>query len=225
MKVRPGVVILILLMLTLMIFIAFRLLLENAEFYPPRSDFVHPRPFVKLFLEQEGEAKSVENGTLLERAPSGTFRFIIMLSNNSSEPSIRGAFAAGVLIVLRGARVKNYELSEFSGIIGVNEDGDIIDPINSSIVELFVNKLDTWQSAEAKLHIIVENRSDCILIAYRGWIIDEDDTVIEPTSNAREHYIARFPLEEYPDNPPDSRWAGRDFMRYRLHEISLCFNQ
>ncbi|MEM2846981.1 MAG: hypothetical protein QW624_05075 [Nitrososphaerota archaeon] len=97
--------------------------------------------------------------------------------------------------------------------------------MNSSIVELFADKIGPWQSISAVLHVVAENKSDCVLIAYRGWIIDEDDVVVEPISGSKEHYIARFPAEEYPDNPPDSRWAGKDFMKYKLHEASICFKR
>jgi len=201
----------------LMIFLAYRGLFENFELFPPRPDAIYPRPVVELSLRQDDEVMSRRNA-------SGAIKLAVRLSNNGSERSVRGAFAAGVLVVLRGARVEDYELGGFSGIIGVSEGGDIINPVNSSIVELFADKIGPWQSISAVLHVVAENGSDCVLIAYRGWIIDEDD-VVEPISGAKEHYIARFPAEEYPDNPPDSRWAGKDFMKYKLHEANICFSR
>jgi len=218
MRLRAGPLLLLLFTIMLIVFLAYRGLFENFELFPPSPDAVYPRPVVELFSRQDYEVASGGN------AP-GVIKLTIRLSNNGSEPSIRGAFAAGVLVVLKGARVDGYDLGEFSGIIGVSEDGSIINPVNSSIVELFADKIGPWQSISAVLHVVAENKSDCVLIAYRGWIIDEDDVVVEPISGAKEHYIARFPAEEYPDNPPDSRWAGKDFMKYKLHEASICFKR
>ncbi len=224
MKMKIGLVLVLLLTFALLLFVVYRLSFEGVELFSPKPDLAYPKPVVELFLEREGKVMVISDDTSLGRPPLRHLGLILRLINNSSEPSIRGAFAAGVLVALSGARVEGYELGGFSGIIGASENGSIMSPINSSIVEFFVNKLDPWQSIEAKLHLIVENESDCVQIAYRGWIIDEDDVVIEPLSNAREHYIARFPQEEYPDNPPDSRWAGKDFMMYKVYRVNLCFD-
>ncbi|MCX8187903.1 MAG: hypothetical protein N3F65_04760, partial [Nitrososphaeria archaeon] len=75
---------------------------------------------------------------------------------------------------------------------------------------------------EAELQLFREDESSCIQVSYRGWIMDEDDLVLEPISGAKEHYIARYPPEEYPDNPPDSRWAGKDFLKYKVYEVIVC---
>lgn len=223
MRLHAGSLLLLLITVILVIFLLHRGWFDDTLF-PPRPDAIYPRPIVELYLRQNGEFVFAGNVLTMESAQDDV-KLIVKLRNNSSEPSIRGTFAAGVLVVLRGAKVEDYELGGFSGIIGVNEDGDIINVMNSSIVEFFVDKIDPWQSIAAELHIVVEDGSDCILIAYRGWIIDEDDVVVEPISDIREHYIARFPVEEYLDNPPDSRWAGRNFMRYKLHNATICFNR
>ncbi|MDW8021962.1 MAG: hypothetical protein RMI78_04965 [Nitrososphaerota archaeon] len=165
---------------------------------------------------------SIGCNTSLEKPLPRSFRLIIRLINNSSEPSLRGDFAAGALVVLRGVRVEGYRLGGFVGAIGISENGSITSPVNSNMVEFFAEKLDPWQSIEAELQLFREDESSCIQVSYRGWIMDEDDLVLEPISGAREHYIARYPPEEYPDNPPDSRWAGKDFLKYKVYEVIVC---
>ncbi len=153
MRLRAGPLLLLLFTIMLIVFLAYRGLFENFELFPPSPDAVYPRPVVELFSRQDYEVVSGGN------AP-GVIKLTIRLSNNSSEPGIRGAFAAGVLVVLKGARVDGYDLGEFSGIIGVSEDGSIINPVNSSIVELFADKIGPWQSISAVLHVVAQRRDE-----------------------------------------------------------------
>lgn len=220
MRLSIGFILLVFLTLVLAGFLIHRV---GVELSSPRADLIYPRPVVELYLEHEGELTPIHDHILLEEPLSNSLKLIVRLSNNSSEPSLRGKFAAGVLLMFDGARVRGIELHGFMGSIGVSEDGSIISPVNASIVELFADKLDPWSSVEAELHLHKEGESDCIRIAYRGWIMDEDDRVLEPISGSEEPYIARYPPESYPDNPPDSRWAGRDFMRYAVYRVAICY--
>ena len=222
MRLGVGFILLILLTIVLAGFLVYRLGFEGCGLLAPRPDSIHPRPVVMIFLEREGEIIVVDGNMSLDRSLPKSFKLIVRLSNNSSEPSLRRDFAAGVFLALKGAKVKNYKLRGFMDAIGVSEDGSIVSPMNSSMIELFAEKLDPWQSAEAELHLLKEGESSCIQIAYRGWIMDEDDQVVEPISKVREPYIARFPHEGYPDNPPDSRWAGKDFLRYKVYRAVIC---
>jgi hypothetical protein len=219
MRLGIGFILLVLLTLILAGFLIYRV---GFELSFPRADSIYPRPVVELFLERGGELISIHDDVLLEEPILNDFKIVVRLSNNSSEPGLRREFAAGALLMLEGARVKDYELRGFVGAIGVSENGSVVAPVNASIVELFADKLDPWRFVEAELHLHRENGSGCVRIAYRGWIMDEDDRVLEPTSGSKEPYIARCPPENYPDNPPDSRWAGRDFMRYAVYRAAIC---
>ncbi len=215
---------LILLTLVLAGFLVYRVGFEGFGLFPPRPDSIHPRPVVELFFEHEGGLTAVRDNTSLDGLIPESFKLVVRLSNNSSEPSVRGDFAAGVFLALKGAKVESYKLRGFIGVIGISDNGSIRSPINSSMLELFAERLDPWQSIEAELYLVREMKSNCVRIAYRGWIVDEDDLVLEPVSKTKEHYIARYPPEEYPDNPPDSRWAGRDFLKYRVYQAAICFS-
>jgi len=222
MRLRPGIILLVLLTLVLAGFLAHRIWLEGFGSFSPRPDSIHPRPVVELFLEREGGLMTIRGNASLDKPLPESCKLIIKLSNNSSEPSVRRDFAAGVFLALEGAEVKGCRLRGFTDAIGVSEDCSIRSPINSTMIELFADELGPWQSIEAELHLLREKGSSCVLIAYRGWIMDEDDLVLEPVSKVREHYIARYPPEGYPDNPPDSRWAGKDFLKYEVYRVAIC---
>jgi len=220
MRLSVGFISLIIFTLMLAVFLIYRLGFMMSF---PRADSVYPRPVVELFLEHNGMLIPVRDDVLLGEPLSSDLKLIVRLSNNSSEPSLRGEFAAGVLLMLEGARVKGIEMRGFVGAIGVGEDGSVVSPVNASIVELFTDKLDPWSSVEARLNLHRGDGSDCVRLAYRGWIMDEDDRVLEPISGSEEPYIARYPPESYPDNPPDSRWAGQEFMRYSVYRVAVCY--
>ena len=220
MRLSVSFIVLILLTLILAVFLIYRL---GFVLSFSRADSAHPRPVVELFLEHGDTLVPIHDNTLLRKPLPSDLKLIVRLSNNSSEPSLKGEFAAGVLLMLEGVRVKDIELRGFVGAIGVGEDGSVVSPVNASIVELFASKLDPWCSIEAELTLHRRNESGCVRLAYRGWIVDEDDRVLEPVSGSEEPYIARYPPENYPDNPPDSRWAGRDFMRYAVYRAEVCY--
>jgi hypothetical protein len=220
MRLSVGFIMLITLTLVLAVFLIYRL---GFVLSFSRADSVYPRPVVELFLEYGDTLVPIRDSILLREPFPSDLKLIIRLSNNSSEPSLRDEFAAGVLLMLEGVRVKDIELRGFVGAIGVSKDGNIISPVNASSVELFVNKLDPWCFVEAELTLYGENKSGCVRLAYRGWIMDEDDRVLEPLTGSREPYIARYPPENYQDNPPDSRWAGRDFMKYAVYRAEVCY--
>ena len=222
MRLGAGFILLVLLTLVLAGFLVYRVGLEGFGLFSPRPDSIHPKPVVELFLGHEGELTAVHDNTSLDKPLPESFKLIVKLSNNSSEPSMRGDFAAGVFLALKGAEVKDCRLHGFTNVIGVSENGSIGSPINSSMLELFAEKLGPWQSIEAELYLLRDKGSSCVQIAYRGWIMDEDDLVLEPISKAREHYIARYPPEGYRDNPPDSRWAGKDFLKYKVYQATIC---
>jgi len=220
MRLSVGFIALILLTLALAGFLIYQL---GFVLSFSRANSVHPRPVVELFLEHGDVLIPVRGDVLLKEPLPSDLKLIVRLSNNSSEPSLKGEFAAGILLMLEGVRVKDIELRGFVGAIGVGEDGSVVSPVNASIVELFASKLDPWCSIEAELTLHRGNESGCVQLAYRGWIMDEDDRVLEPVSGSEEPYIARYPPESYPDNPPDSRWAGRDFMKYAVYRAEVCY--
>ena len=218
-RLKPGVVLLILLTALLIVFLAYRIGLMVPP--SPGADGVHPRPVVKLLIGYDGEALSISgNGSYAVRLPRD-LSLTVRLSNEADEPSLVGELAAGVLLRFEGARVRSYELKGFRGAIGIGEGATLIDPVNASVVEFFSDELGARQSAEARLRLSVEG-GRCLTIHYRGWIIDEDDRVRNPASGSEEYYIARYPPERYPDNPPDSRWAGEQFLKYRVYVVELC---
>lgn len=219
MRIKPGAVLLILLTALLVILLAYRVVLLSPP--SPEADGVHPRPIVKLLMRHDGEVLAISGNGSYEVGLPRELDLTVRLSNEADEPGLRGELAAGILLRFEGARIRSYELRGFRSAIGIGEGATIIDPVNATMVELFSDRLGAWQSAEAELRLSVEAEG-CLTIYYRGWITDEDDMVHNPVSGSEEHYIARYPPERYPDNPPDSRWAGEEFQRYRVYVLELC---
>jgi len=220
MRLSPAQFALILISLLILLSLASHGFFESL--FSPKPDAIYPKPVVRLFVEGDDWVLAVRGNGSFMRELSDRLKLVVVLANNSSEPSLEDSFAAGVFFRFRGARVESYELNNFTSVIGIREGGELIDPINASMVEFFARKLPAWHSLSAEIILLRDNGSRCIEIAYRGWIMDEDDMVLEPVSGVREHYIARDPPENYPENPPDSRWAGKDFLKYKTYVLNIC---
>jgi len=186
-----------------------------------RPDGVYPRPVVEVLIEfADGSTRGFrEKQTLIEGCVKRSFKLKVKLINDSDEPSVERDMAAGILLVFDGARVDGYDLKGFENIMGVTMGGEIIDAEGARIVEIFSSHIGSGDVKEAYLELIADEEAEEIKISFRGWIMDEDDRVVEPVSGSKEPYYARYPRENLDDNPPDSRWAGRDFLRYRRYEI------
>ncbi len=221
-RLKAGALILII--FSAILLVALLYFTEPGGLHPsnPNPDFLYPRPVVELALSCGGGLTKVTGNSSLECPLRRDLDLIVKLSNNSSEPSEESDFAAGVLLVFDGGVVESYELDGFSGIIGADEEGKIIKPAGSTIIELFTEKLKPGESKEARVKLRVTSNAS-LKIAYRGWIIDEDDVVVNPVSKAEEHYIARYPPENTLTNPPDSRWAGENFLKYKTYEAVVTW--
>ena len=189
-----------------------------------RPDGIHPNPVVELQIECADGSYMIVRGNS-SRTPcmvKRVFQLIVILLNNSSEPSVRDVeTASGALIVLDGGRITGYELEGFNSIIGVTEEGELVNPIGSRIIEVLSRHIDGWAKKVVKLNVTVNEDTSIIQIRFRGWIIDEDDEVWNPVDKNKEHYYARDPPEDPVENPPDSRWSGRDFLRYKTYTFQV----
>jgi len=191
------------------------------EFFK-RPDGVYPNPVIELKIEcADGSYVTVrENISRIPCMVKRVFQLIVILLNNSSEPSVRDVeTASGVMIILDGGRVIGYELGEFDTIIGISGESELVDPIDSRIIEFFSRHIDGWAKKAAKLSIAVNDDANTVQIRFRGWIIDEDDEVWNPVDEVKEHYYARDPPEDPLENPPDSRWSGRNFLKYKTYSV------
>jgi len=222
MRIRVDLALLILLTVLLAFSLVYVLKPSEFRYWFSNPDYVHPRPVVELAARCESEVLVVVGNRSISCPYNRSLDLKIKLVNNSSEPSAREDFAAGFLIILSGARVGGLKLGSFDGVIGIGEGGQLIDPINSTMLEFFTKSLEPWESKSAEISLVRDPSASCIEIAYRGWIIDEDDVVRNPVSGDKERYIARFPPENELTNPPDSRWAGKEFLRYETYVVEIC---
>ena len=222
MRLRLDLVLLALLTILLILSLAYLFRPGEFRYAFSRPDSIYPRPVLRLAFPCKGEVMVVSGDYSISCPIPRSFMLRVTLINNSSEPSVKQDFAAGFLLVFEGARVGGLKLGGFDGAIGVNESGQLIDPINSTMLEFFTGSLGPWQSKTAEILLIKEANAKCVKIAYRGWIMDEDDVVRNPASGDKEPYTARYPPENPLTNPPDTRWAGKDFLKYETYEIEIC---
>jgi len=191
------------------------------EFFK-KPDGVHPNPVVELRIECANGSYIIVRGNS-SRTPctvKRVFQLIVILLNNGSEPSVRDVeTASGAMIILDGGRITGYELEGFDSIIGVTEEGELVNPIGSRIIEVLSRHIDGWAKKIVKLNVTVNEATNMARIRFRGWIIDEDDEVWNPVDEIREHYYARDPPEDPVKNPPDSRWSGKNFLRYETYSV------
>ena len=227
MRLRLGKFILLamtILMIYVLLVRGFPILMESLK----RPDGIHPSPVVELQVEcADGSYMIVRgNGSRTSCAVKRAFQLVLILFNNSSEPSIRDVeTASGAMILLEGGRVAGYELRGFDSIIGVTEEGELIDPIGSRIIEVFSRYVDGWARKIVKLNITVNEGVNVVQLRFRGWIIDEDDKVWNPVDKVKEYYCARDPPEDPIENPPDSRWGGRNFLKYKTYVFQVRVTQ
>lgn len=130
-------------MLYILLVRGFPILMESLK----RPDGIHPNPVVELQVECVDGAYMIVrgNGSRTSCAVKRAFQLVLILFNNSSEPSIKDVeTASGAMILLEGGRVTGYELRGFENIIGVTEEGELIDPIGSRIIEVFSRHVDGW---------------------------------------------------------------------------------
>jgi len=223
MRLRLGKFILLamtILMIYILLVKGFPVLMESLK----RPDGIHPNPVVELQIECADGSYMIVRGNC-SRTPCAVkraFQLVLILFNNSSEPSVKDVeTASGAMILLEGGRVAGYELRGFDSIIGVTEEGELIDPIGSRIIEVFSRHIDGWARKVVKLNITVDEDASVVKMSFRGWIMDEDDRVWNPVYKVKEHYYARDPPEDPIENPPDSRWAGRNFLKYKTYVFQV----
>jgi len=221
MRLRLDLVLLIaltILLVLVLVYVAGPEVLRRAFSSP---DNLHPKPVVRISIFCGGGVAIVGDGSM--SCPiDEPLDLLVELVNNSSEPSARRDFAAGFLLVLEGGRVARLRLGGFDGAIGIGGGGVLINPINSTMLEVFARYIGPWESRSSEVTVARDPGARCIKISYRGWIVDEDDFVWNPATGERELYIARFPPEDASANPPDSRWAGEEFLRYRMYHVLVC---
>ena len=192
------------------------------RFVKPAPDNVHPSPLVEVFLKCGDNFTKITGNASLSCPFREKVELRIRLINNGSEPSAKKDFAAGVLLFFKGAVIQGYDLGGFRGVIGADERGELVSPVGSRIVELFAEELGPWKSMEARVRIRTISGEN-LTIRYRGWIMDEDDPVSNPVTNKEEPYIARYPPEDPVTNPPDTRWAGENFLRYKTYVVQVAW--
>ena len=185
-----------------------------------QPDGVHPRPLVELTVSCGGEIQTVEPGDVVE-CGDPPIKIHLKLINNSGEPSLDDLLASGVMMLVRNGYVLEVKLGDFLEVIGLNEDAEIIDHIGASIIEVFGGRIGPWEAKEMEATIEPRRDLEEITIEYRAWIIDEDDTATNPTTGEQENYVARYPPEHPTMNPPDSRWAGKEFLKYKTAQITI----
>lgn len=188
------------------------------------EDDIYPRPIVEVELYcKNGKIKSVNsrridgclNGTILE--------FSIKLINNSSEPSLKGYdLSAGVLLIIDGGKIIQYNISDFQQIIGISNELEVTAPLDASMIEVFANYIGGGETKQSHFKVEIEPGRDLIKISFRGWIIDEDKKVYNPVTEEEEYYVTRYPIEDYEENPPDLRWAGKEFLKYKVFIIEVA---
>ncbi len=183
------------------------------------GDGVHPRPLVELAIKcADGSWEKLNRSGVVGCRVEKNFKLIVRLVNLGEEPSVRGVdVAAGVLLVIDGGQVINYSLGGFDWAIGVAENLEITDVNGSRIIEIFSKSIGGRDLKEAYLEIEADDKTSSVKLSYRGWILDEDDKVVNP-SGEEEPYCARYPPENPVDNPPDSRWSGGEFMKYKTFD-------
>lgn len=187
-------------------------------------DELYPKPIIILeIMCKDDEMVKISEDSIVENCvDDDELNFNIILINNSSEPGPKGyELASGVLLVLKGAKFIQYRIESFQHIIGVSDSFEIIDPLNSSIIEIFSSEVYGYDVKRAYFTVRLDPEAEKIEIYFRGWIMDEDKKVFNPVDREEEPYIARFPKEDVVDNPPDTRWAGREFLRYKMFKVDV----
>lgn len=202
------------------IILLYILISQNSSFVEDES---YPKPIVILEIHcKNGETVRILDEEIIEDCIDDNLRVDVILLNNSSEPSRRRyELACGVLLVFRGAKLLEYDIKDFQFIIGVSENSEIIEPLNSSIVEIYSNEIGGLGVKRANLIIKLDPEVEKVEIFFRGWIVDEDKKVFNPVDREEEFYVARYPPENITDNPPDTRWAGREFLRYKMFRLEV----
>ena len=216
---RRGVF--IFLMFALMLLILFILFVFQSSF-SRSGDGVHPEPFVEIVIQcVDGSWERVNGSGVVNCQVGRRFRVIVKLINLGDEPSPEGIdTAAGVLLAFDGGRVANYSLGDFDWAIGVAENLEVTEVNGSRIIELFSKSIKGRDMKIAYFDIDVDEKAANVKLSYRGWILDEDDKVLNPLGE-KEPYCARYPPEDPVDNPPDSRWSGKEFMKYKTFKIII----
>ncbi|MEM1584095.1 MAG: hypothetical protein QXF28_04310 [Nitrososphaerota archaeon] len=187
------------------------------------EDEIYPRPVVEIDLYcKKGVVKIMTDGRIDGCLDGRILELSIKLINNSSEASLRGYdLSAGLLLIIEGGKIIEYDIREFNYIIGISEELELTTPINSRMVEAFADYIRGGEVKQTYLKIEVNSDEDVVKISFRGWIVDEDKKIYNPVIREEEHYVARYPMEEYEGNPPDTRWAGKEFLKYKVYTVEI----
>jgi len=187
-----------------------------------RGDGVHPRPVVKILVEcSDGGWESINGSGVVGCEVHRRFRLAARLTNEGGESGLKGVdTASGILLALKGGKFDKLSIGNFDWAIGVNETAGVVNPNGSRIVEVFSKYMGGHEFREAYFDIKVDEGVESVKLYYRGWILDEDDEVIAPNGE-KQPYCARYPPENTVDNPPDLRWVGEEFMKYKTFEITI----
>ncbi len=188
------------------------------------EDESYPRPIVEieLYCKNGQKIKTMENSRIEECIEQETIEFNVKLINNSSEPSLKGYdLAAGILLVVEGGRFIDYDTNDFQQVIGISNDLEVTQPLNVTMIEAFSNYIMGKATKQAFFKVRIDPSTEVLKISFRGWIMDEDKKVYNPITEENEYYVARYPVEDYVENPPDTRWAGKEFLKYKVYTIEL----
>ncbi|MCL7383695.1 MAG: hypothetical protein LZ168_01030 [Thaumarchaeota archaeon] len=187
------------------------------------EDEFFPRPIVEVELYCKNGKVKIVNNARIDGCLDGTIlEFSVKLINNSSEPSLRGYdLSAGVLLIIDGGEIVEYNISDFKHIIGISSELEVTRPLNVCMVEVFTDYISGGEAKQSYFKIKIKENRGLVKISFRGWIIDEDKKVYNPVTEEEEHYVARYPFEDYEENPPDMRWAGREFIKYKVYVIEV----
>lgn len=188
------------------------------------EDEIYPRPIVVLevYCKDYTILRVMENKRIEECINQESVAFIVKLINNSSEPSLKGYdLAGGILLILDGGRFVDYDVGDFQHIIGISDDLEITQPFNVTMIEVFSSYIMGKATKQAFFKVRIDPKIPVLRISFRGWIIDEDKRIVNPITEENEYYVARYPIEDYVENPPDMRWAGKEFLRYRVYTVEL----
>jgi len=188
-----------------------------------REDEFYPRPIVEVELYCKNGKVRIVNNARINGCLNGTIlEFSVKLVNNSSEPSLRGYdLSAGVLLMIDGGEIVEYNILDFKRIIGISGELEVTTPLNASVIEVFTDYISGGEAKQSNFKIKIEQSRGLVKISFRGWIIDEDKKVYNPVTEEEEYYVARYPVEGYEENPPDMRWAGREFIKYKVFVIEV----
>ena len=188
---------------------------------PP--DETYPRPIIDIELHCGGEVRDLARIDNVE-CPREPLTLKITLKNNSTEASQNELIASGIMLKIQGGYIAEINEGDFLKVIGLTSRGEITEYMGAEIIEAFGGKINPWETKKITITINPYRNTSKIILEYRAWIIDEDDKTTNPATGQEENYIARYPREHPEKNPPDSRWAGENFLKYKTTRKTILIH-